>query len=93
MSQLKYADERTVLTHRAGEYAVLGKNSEKGFMRYAVCIRPNSPALKRIVCVNVRGCHAEVEGSLDMIEKVIMRSFMYDMTRRACDIKYIKPRV
>lgn len=81
-----FSDEHQVSTHPAGEFQFLRRDKVDGAVRYAISMRPNSPALKRTVSVNVRGNKAEVEAQLDMVEKAILSNALVMVTGTRCEI-------
>lgn len=87
-----YSDENEVMVHPIGEFTFLKREKSEGAARYEVALRPNSPGLRKIVYVNVRGRHAEVEKQLDMIEEAILRNALFSKTGTACTLRVIEPR-
>ena len=71
--------ENVPLTHPLGEYVILHRDRTCEGTRYAISMNLNS-FKPRTVCVTVRGCHANVEGELNIIEESIMHNALSKIT-------------
>jgi hypothetical protein len=86
-----YNDENEIMVHPMGEFTFLTRERYEGATRYSVALRSNSAKLRKVVYLNVRGRHADVEAQLDMVEESILRNALFSKTGAACTVRYVEP--